>query len=267
MRMRVRYWSCSKFAKWIRSKAGYSKPSAATLEEWDVWKSDAEKNHRLVHWLTDEFLDMVQDVVYWIPDRLHDVRYYVKARWFDKYWCMDTKLKRGQYYDVDTRMLHGMFETLVDFVEIEKAHMTCWLDKEIKKPIRYKFPLFRWKSIRSRELGMKYLKWEMSLDSPDLPENERVPTQAADAREVAKLYIWWKDVRPNRIDPMDVSGWSEYCKLKRDEQGKRRFVSPKEDREKTNAMLSMMSKVESDYDAEDEEMLIRLVKIRKYMWT
>lgn len=265
--MRVTYWSNSKFAERIRNKAGYSKPHAETLEGWDEWKRMNAEKHRFVHWFTDEFLDDLQDVVHWIPDRLHDVRYYVKARWFDKYWCMDTKLKRGDYYDVDTRMLHGMFETLVDFVECEKAHMTMWLGDKADRPLRYRFPLLRWTSFRSRELGMRYLEWEMTLDSPDLPEDQRVPWQAESARETVALYTWWKDVRPARPDPMDASGWSEYCEVKRQKGGVLELLRRDENRKTTQQMLDQMHEMEQQYDDEDEAMLIRLIKIRKHLWT
>lgn len=269
-RSRVNYWSCSEFADKVRKKFGTSKPHAATLEEWDEWELHQKMNHNFVYWLTEDFFSFAQDVVMFPADVIDELRVRFRARFVDKYWCLDTKLPKQQYYEIETRLLHGMFEMLVDFVEVEKAHMTMWLDKddEVKamKPFayRHRFLWFlRWKPFRSREMGMKYLEWETTLDD-DKPEDERGPyvhpdggttlTQAQCAREIIELYTWWKDVRPKRADPYDSTGWTAYCNG--------------EDTGRTSGeMLDDLNRIEREEYVEDEEMMMRIIKIRNHLWT
>ena len=77
-------------------------------------------------------------------------------------------------------------------------------------------------------------------------------------------------MHPNRPDPMDASGWSEICSRRR-EQGQSLFSSlsdkTAEEAEETAKALELCNKIEQQYDDEDTEMLIRLVKVRKSLWT
>jgi len=209
-RSRSTYWGNSRLAKWLQNKVGVVKPVALELHRWKEWNKAYETNHPFVAWLTEDVFDMLQNIVMYPADVVHAARYYIKNRFFDKIHYLPTRLEPGRHYDVDTRLLHGLFETLIDFVEVEKAHMHLWLEEK-PQPLRYRFPLLRWTSIRSRELGMKYLAWETTLDKPDLEPEQRCDGQAEVAREIIALYTWWKDVRPLRKDPYDLSGWSEYC--------------------------------------------------------
>jgi hypothetical protein len=71
--------------------------------------------------------------------------------------------------------------------------------------------------------------------------------------------------RPKRPEPMEASGWSAYC-------DQRRAADPddwvfSEDKIDTKPMLDMMHKMEEEYESEDEAMMIRLIKIRRSLWT
>lgn len=269
-RTHTNYWSNSKFARWITKTFGdYEKPNSESWDGWKAWRQNNEKKAPFVYWFTEEFLDDVQDVVMLPIDILHTIRYRTKNRFFDKLHYLPTRLEPGQYYDLDTRILHGLMESLVDFVEIEKAHMQLWSHPREKRPLRYRFPLLRFKSFRSRELGMKYLEWEMSLAEPQVGDDgeiqEAVPHQANVAKEIVALYTWWKDVRPSRPDPYDVSGWTEYCADNHD--GLFSNDRTEQDCRLTSQMLEQLNELEKQYDDEDEQMLIRLIKIRKSLWT
>lgn len=267
MPMRLQYWSCTKFAHWLRRKLGAPEtPESASGEEWDQWRRESKK-HRLAHWLTEEALDAVQNFVNYPTDVLNKVRAYVKNRFSDKMHYLSTRLKKGQYYDVDTRLLHGLFETLVDFVEIEKAHMQL-ICGDGPRPFRYRWWGLRWMSYRSRELGMKHLEWEITLDSPELDEYQASPIQAQTAREIIALYTWWKDIYPNRVDPYDASGWSELCATLR-EPGDTFIRESKTDAEQETIRecLDRCRTIEKQYDDEEEQMMIRMIKIRKSLWT
>ena len=66
--MRSNYWSCSKFADWIR---GTKKLGAGTAEQWDEWTAAAQMKHNFRYWLAEEGLDYLQTFVHFIPDKLY----------------------------------------------------------------------------------------------------------------------------------------------------------------------------------------------------
>src|ERR1035441_5443822 len=158
--MRNNYWSCSKLADKIRIT---KKPKSATATEWANWKVKAESEHPIRYWIADEGLDHLQDFVFWIPNRLGDIRSYIDNRFISKTHALvahKSNLKRGQWRDIDNRILPCLFDSLVDFVEIELAGQICWYNKNYKIPFWYKFPFSHWKS---REAGIENLKWQMTL--------------------------------------------------------------------------------------------------------
>ena len=125
---------------------------------------------------------------------LYQAKMYIINRFFDKTHALTSlSLRRGEYHEIDTRILHCLFDTLVDYVEKELAWFHLILEG---KPPRFRF---RW---RSRESGLAHLDWES-----DLMDDEGQPTsQALSAREIKALYVWWTEQRPKRQDPFDVKG-------------------------------------------------------------
>jgi hypothetical protein len=93
--------------------------------------------------------------------------------------------------------------------------------------------------------------------------------QAIQAKEIYDLYIWWKDVRPNRPDVYDASGWTAYCDKREAGRGDLGFFEYKddEDRSESRAIHKVLTKMEQDNETEDTQMLIRLIKIRRELWT
>jgi hypothetical protein len=68
---------------------------------------------------------------------------------------------------------------------------------------------------------------------------------------------------------MDESGWSAYCDMRR-EKGRDFFDfddKTPEEAEMSKIALDKSSEIEEAHNAEDEEMLIRLIKIRRDLWT
>jgi hypothetical protein len=242
--MRSNYWNCSKFAQWVRSTFGsYVKPNSATGEQWNEWKVFNKAEHPFIFWFTEDFLIALQDVIYWPYDKIMNVKYYLINGFVSKTHVLRTRLKFGQYCEIDDRMLHGMFETLIDFIECEKAHMGTWNHPEFKSINPW------YKEWRCPEAGISVLNWEMTLYKPqkdeegnEIPYSES-PRQAASACEQLELYNWWKYIRPDRPDPYEtVTG-------------------------KGSARYDKINQITEQYNKEDEEMLIRLIKIRSHLWT
>ena len=234
---RINYWSCSKFADWIR---GSNKPSAATMEGWKEWKQFEQKNNSFRYWLAEELLDNIQDVVCYPYDVFRFLKSRIKNRFIYKEYALISKLPKWDYYDLDTRILYCLFDALVDFVETEKAHMQL-LNEDKCRTVRLL------SKSRKSELGLKYLEWESSL----VDDYGKLTHQVENAKTITKLYMWWKYERPNRPDGYEANGFYNLDDYKS-------MIS--DDFEKVN-------KTEKMYDKEDEDMLIELIKIRKSLWT
>jgi hypothetical protein len=257
--MRINYWTNSKFANWLR---GTKKPNALGLGEWDKWKQEAKQKHPIRYWLAEEGLDHIQDFVSFPKDVYNKISYYINNRWISKTHALTSNMKKGDYYDLDTRIIECLFDELVNFVEVELAwHRVAWSDKERAPWWRR---VFRFRTWRSPEHGIDHLNWEISLKYNEDwdKDNERYgqPTpQAEAAKEKLALYNWWKQ-RANRPDPHDASGWSEYCRANP------KFLDTLGSAE-SKMTLDRLNEIEKRYDEEDTEMLIRLIKVRKSLWT
>lgn len=264
-----------KWKKWFYQDM----PEAETSLGWHEWKVKAKKN-KMRWFLADTFPTWVSSTFIWPVQRKRDE---LRMRFVKKTWRIDIPtLDKYDYHENDSVMLHGMFHLLTEFVEGEKAWMqhisNSWKDEDddfmdnVKKARKNKV---KWKDANKRELAFKHLDWEIGLGE------EGGLNQSSTAKEVKELYIWWKDIRPNRPDPMDVKGdkgisWTEYCAIDKpryDDEGNeldflaRHEFENEEEKEIGNSASKAMYDAEEQYDKEDEEMLIRLVKIRKGMWT
>lgn len=279
-KQRVNYWSCSKFADWIR---GTAKPECATGEDWNKWHKTAKGKSRFRYWMAEEGLDILQDIVNFPLDVYHNVRSYVTNRWVYRTHSLTAHskhIKPGEWRDVGNRFLPCMFDELVDFVEIESAwHHIVWSSEARAKfgePSRFKFYSGKW---RCPEAGLDYFRWAAELTNSDYvdendPEYGNPTQQALSAREILKLYDWWVNVYPMRVDPYDASGWSEYCDRMRKEKGEDEedwtFLpneKSEEEREESRRILDLLRDIEKKYHEEDTEMLIRLIKVRESLWT
>lgn len=212
----------------------------ATAEEWDEWHKKAETSSKLVYKL------LYRLPIYFsrLKRRLIDEPYdYVYFRCFKSFHKIDTGLKPG-YYDIDTRMVHGMFSLLVYHVEYEKAHLQATLE-EIK--IKKKYSPFRFtKEKIDPKLGIEHLKWESSLNS-DKNSQDYSPEQARVAKEILELYYWWKE-REKEEDSSFISYHKFYQKGRND-------------------IYDIINEITREKNEKETEMLIRLIKIRESLWT
>lgn len=271
--MRSNYWSCSKFADWLR---GEKKPYALSGPDWKKWEAGVKAKSPLRHWLAEELLDRIQNVVMWPHDKVYNIKYYIVNRWIDQSHALvahPKHIKPGAFMDFSDRMLYCLFDELVDFVEIETAYSNFrWSEEKMKDKKWWQAGRWRLRTYRDAEAGLDHLKWAASLtDEEWLPEerkHEAKPTaQAIAAIEIMELYKWWTEIRPNRPDPHDVSGWSELCEKRRGKGFDLFDDDPEEDKDVTRAVLDKNNEIERQYDEEDTEMLIRLIKVRGSLWT
>lgn len=257
------YWSSSKLADRIR---GTEKPFALGIEDWNRWETKAKSKHPIRYWIAEELFDWVQRVVFYIPNKIWDVKYYIVNRWVDQSHALVAHrkhIKPGKWCDLDNRILFCLFDELADYVEIEKANRNVdWYRENHKNPKWWQVGRWRTKTWRNPEAGLDYLRWESNLTDEGEPDH-----QAQGAVEIMELYNWWTTIYPNRPDPYEVSGWSKYCEERREAGDHFLEERTDEDRERVGVMLDMHTKIEQKYLDEEQEMLIRLIKVRGRLWT
>lgn len=279
MAQHSRYWSCSKFADWLR---GTKKLSAGTSEEWDDWTTAAQIKHNFRYWLAEEALGHIQDFVTAPTRGIYSVKYYINNRWVSRTHSLTAHprdIKPGQWSDVSDRFLPCMFNELVNFVEIESAwsHI-AWGNKEDRA--KYEAPFWasgwwRWRTWRSPQAGLDHLNWAMTLTNvewlEDSEKHKAEPTgQAKAAKEIKELYTWWTVTYRNRPEPMEASGWSAHCDAMRVKYPGSMFGFNREDKADKAASTKAhkaLRKIEAAYEKEDASMMIRLIKIRDSLWT
>ena len=233
MAQHTSYWSCSKFADWLR---GTPKPYALGWDAWDVWRDEARAAHPFRFWLAEDALGKLQDFVC-LPHTIWDnIRHYYHNRFVDQTHVLKTGLKKGQWHEFEDRMLHGLFNELQEFVEIDLA---AW-DRDGGPR-------------RSKERGLKHLDWEMALrydDTCGCDPGDKLfgqPThQAVAAQETLALYRWWTETRPQWPDPFD---------------------SMNEDEEEYAARYGLVDEITKRYEKEDSAMMVRLILHRRCLWT
>ena len=235
---RFNYWTCSKFADFVR---GEKKPFALEWGAWDEWKKEQKKKRPIRFWLSDTFLGYLQDIVYYPYDIYNEIRHYVCNRWVDKTHFLKTGLKPGHYYELDKRILYGLFNELVDFVEMDLSHLSKY-----NRDKKYHF-----KNGRCIEAAHDYFEWAANLKYDEdwmvNPEDNRygeLTNQAKAAIKIKELYEWWTKIRPLRDDP--------WITINRDSHGENYFEA--------------IAFVEDYQYNEDTEMLIKLIRLRRELW-
>jgi hypothetical protein len=273
------YWSCTKFADWVR---GVNSPEYFELGDTS-WQDTAKATHPIRYWLAETGLDYAQNVVMFIPNKIYAIKYYVNNRWVTRTHALTAHprdIKPGGWRDVGDRFLPCLFNELKDFVEIELAwwHI-AWADPAEAK--KYSAPFwargwFRWRTWRCPQAGLDNLEWQRTLRwtenevGDDGTELNKLTPQAVNAQEILDLYTWWTVTYRNRPDPYDASGWTAHCEEMRIKYPDSLFASFSKDdvdRENSNKAHKQLGEIEAAYEKEDEEMMIRLIRIRKGLWT
>ncbi len=278
MAHRSNYWSCSKFADWIR---GIEKGGAKTGRGWHDWELEGKTKYPVRFWIAEEALDAVQNFLWWPIDKVYDLKYYINNRWITRsHACTASPrdIRPGSWCDVGNRFLPCLFNELVDFVEVELAwwHLV-WEGKEERKKYNAPWWRFGWWNMRlwrCPQAGLDNLKWQSELvwKEEEVDDKSLIgkPTpQAERALEILALYKWWTEIYRNRPDPHDASGWSAYCDMRRlrgDHLLDLEDRGPEESKMSSDA-LDKLRKIEEQYETEDENMMIRLIKIRGSLWT
>lgn len=284
--MRLRHYNSLSLFNWLRKKVGINKPFALGWEEWDVWTEQTKKERPVGWFLTETLPKLLEKPVDFVKGPFEDMDIYIHNRFVSKTHYLPTYLKPGKWHEFDTRLLHGMFGALVDFVEIETAHQTLmWIEdkEELKKygvPGGYHKWWGRWRSHRCVKAGIEQLEWAASLTyredeglDPGDPRIGQPTPQAISARETLNLYHWWTQVRPNRGEAWDISGFRAHWDAMDEKYGGKLGgwlmtgkMTPEEHAE-YDRLRRIVDQLNNDWEREDEQQMIRLVKLRRSLWT
>lgn len=160
------------------------------------------------------------------------------------------------YWDKDTILLYAIMQIVVDFVEVECAFMEVDAPYTLRQWINFKLPWFLRSDevYRNRDLGLQHLTW-LEQAYQDMGENSAEAPKA-----IREVYLWWKDVRPNRQDPGDESGFNAYM-LECERNGIK-----KQDKH-LDKLLKKTVRIEQQHEQEDTQMLNKVIKYRDFMWT
>jgi hypothetical protein len=249
-----------KFIEWMK----YNPPYYATAEEWVDFDKDFKKNAPIRYFFCK---GKFRNAWWKIKNFFEDIIDWIKYRTISKYHIVDSGLSPN-YYDIPELMLYTNFNLLVRYVEEELPALHSWNEREKIKNLfgwKYYLPWFIKKHLKYNkkyaiEYGMVHLDWEQTLTG------EIDKQQAKVAKEIKELYLWWTEERPKRKLP-------EYPDIERENTHIFEVFSDKWRRENPEYAkawknyIEEANKLEEKWDEEDEEMLIRLTKVRQHLWT
>ena len=159
-------------------------------------------------------------------------------------------LARHLYWEIDSLMFHCMFQLLVDYVEEQCAAVHLISLGKLKWYHTY-FPIKN-----GRPLGLAHLDWEIQL-------GEDSPSQSKSAQEIKELYLWYKDEYPNTPDPFDILPDEEQVFTELPD-GMYEMMPSSDEYQNSLKIASNQDEINIKFE---QNQLIRLVKLRHYMWT
>jgi hypothetical protein len=247
-RSRAHYWAHGPISKWTAKTLGAPlRPKWGTMEEWSAFRKNQTTNFKLQERI-EKTLSKLQNVWSYPGDVIHTIRCYWNNRFIDRTHLLETGLEPGKWYEYDHRLLYGMFNSFVQFIEKEQT--------------------------------LENLKWEMTLVNKYewLPEEEAKAQmdydwpclQAINARRKMELYTWWKVERPARVDGYVASGFKAYSDATKKPGGGLFDLWIDKDEEqnaKCRELTKKWHEIDEEYKLEDTRMMIRLVELRGSCWT
>lgn len=146
-----------------------------------------EKYKEILEKIEDKYIDIKRNIKskFYTPDP-----YDMKLR--NKIKKSIKKLRKRPYYDADALMFHFMFESLVEFIEIELAIRN--LDEEFENTYKW-YHQYLGIEYRNPEAGLAYLDWEINMiaeEELDEWNTDLIVSQSKSALKKKELYFWYK---------------------------------------------------------------------------
>lgn len=185
--------------------------------------------------------DKVFTVINWPFSVYSDCRAFIRNIKNRSHVLRTQHVKFGEYSDLPEMIPDAMLTAVIDFVEQECAHMTVWCWKSDPSV----------KNMTPAELGIMWL----TRDEEDDEYGWR--------KEVLDIYHYAKNEWRKR-DASAESGATAFWDKTEFTLGK---LNSPEYREEWGPIAKRLTEIEAEIDAKETEMLLRLVKIRKHLWT
>lgn len=255
-RFRANYLSNGKLADYLRKKVGVEKPAYATTTGWGDWKKEYKTNHPIMYYITEKLLNKIQDVIELPSDAWSTARSWYLNKYKYKLHYLQTGLKPGTYYDVDTRLEAGIFETFAQFVEIDMAY-------EYQN-----FFLGSKKLYRSGEDGLKMLDYRIK-DESTCEENIQA------YKDIREIYLYIKNIyQPEhdyRDDKKQVPALYRFIAEKDIKYGShilstRNKYTP-EELESYEFLSHQAGLIEAAEEKLKQHMLMKIISLRGHLWS
>ena len=239
-RTRVKYWSQSSLAYWVRGLFDVTVPRSGTAKQWVEWEAEFLQSHPYVYWFTEEFLDTAQDWVMFPIDLVEAISLWVGNVVSGSHQLPST-LSRGEWHPVGDRVLDGIFEMIRDYVECDLAWYWVirndipvkWYDRGLIGNVR---------QYRNAEYGMAILERDIAEAS-----------DGSSVSEIKALYEWWTITHPAMLEEIA----NRYANLADDVWGD---ITPA-----AEEMYAEIRELEAELDRQETEMLQRAIAIRHDM--
>jgi hypothetical protein len=183
-----------------------------------------------------------------VSGRLCEYWYYWRCRFWSKYNTVTITTLPPTWNEWDIKLLHVAFAVLVDYIESGKRHRQLWT--------------------------VKALLEELANPETDTMSKQWCESHLPIASEQDALYRWWTIEREQRRkeeeaallawhDAFEAAGGMTSESTDNPRLNRLRFAESPE----IDALHDRHIEIEQRNDAEDEEMLIRLMKIRDSLWS
>jgi hypothetical protein len=246
-------------------KFGISKqPIAATAEGWNEYEESSKKASSFGHNLVESF-DTMQQIVYWIPDKIKNISYYISNA-INGHHVLKTNTKFGSWADLASRIPDSLMLSVIDFIEKECFWMNVaffedkqsnmsdgvWKYKNQSYIQRRLFPVKVSSEERAKH-GIEYLQFQINSSCKT---NKKKLTHPYN--KIIAAY-WFAKTRYG-VDLYDESGFT--AAYERD--GKSIFGNKTKEKD---AAIDKLNELEKIYEEQVIVHCTNLVKYHSYLWT
>jgi hypothetical protein len=235
------------------------KPSAATLQGWRDWRKQNQTKHPVRYFVTETVPKYLSKIKRKAVAPFVNLKRFFYNRFVERHHVIEMDLKPG-WHEYDEKMLYANFQILVDYVELDCASHEDWQPRLWHRIIKGQ------NAWRSRSMGFKYLMPHDLNEDPDHADEIAKANQAH--QELMDLYVWWKDTRPNRVDPYQSLRWNNVHGFHQNENTWDWMDSKDPEVKKQLRQAAEESwNLEEAYRQEDQEKLELLIKHRGWLWS
>jgi hypothetical protein len=205
-----------------------------------------------------------------IKCRIKDIPYWIRTHTVDKYHLVDIRQPKDSpdqyayrwgFIDASESMTLAVFKVFCEFFEKELFPMFCWSEKE-DKTIKRDF-LEVYNELKKTDIEEKdYILSDGYFDSGAFEADK---SRHEDILECFEIYKWWTVDRIKRCkedDEASIAWYNHRLKLLPNY-----WFWNEEEREQDKKLFEASMEAERILDDEEEQMLIRIMKIRGFLWT